>query len=242
MKRGKKDSEDEFYLSEDLNLTKKQKKFNNWIYSKFKSYLKGDILETGSGCGTFSEKIIKDFGGKICLTEIDKNFISLLKRKFKEKRVSVKKLDLGEEKDFKKIKSKFDTIYSSNVLEHIKDDVKALKLLRGMLKPNGRLILLVPCHKFLYSKIDVALGHYRRYSKKELNKKVKEAGFKIEKAFWFNLFAIPGRFLNGNVLKKEKIHEGSFKLFNQLVPFLRFFEEKVFRNIIGISRVMVLRK
>lgn len=226
----------------ELYVTKKQTKFNDWLYSKMKPYLKGDILETGSGVGIFSEKIIKDFPGNIYLTEIDPFFLKKLRKKFKEKNVKVAKLDLNKKEDFSKIKTKFDSIFSSNVLEHVPNDVLALKMLKNMLKPKGLLVILVPCHKFLFCGLDKEEGHYRRYSKKEIEEKAKKAGFRIKYSFWFNMFAIPGRFINGNLFKSKKTHAGSFDLFNKLIPFLRFFEEKVFRSLIGVSRIVVLQK
>jgi SAM-dependent methyltransferase len=234
------------YISEEgsmdyeLEVTRKQAKFNEWMYSKFRPFLKGDILETGSGCGTFSEKIANGSTGKVCLSEIDENFIKSLKKEFEGGRVSVKRLNLERKEDFENLGMKFDSILCSNVLEHIKDDVLALKRMREILKPKGTLVLLVPCHKFLFSTLDVAEGHYRRYTKKELEEKVKRAGFKIKKSFWFNMMAIPGRFVNGNIFKSKKTHEGSFGLFNKLVPVLKIIEERIFRNLIGVSRIMIL--
>lgn len=234
------------YISEEgsmnyeLEITKKQKAYTDWHYLKMKPYLKGDILETGSGCGTYSEKLIRDFKGEIYLTEIDLNFIKFLKKRFKNKRIKIIKLDLNNKKDFVKIKKKFDSIISSNVLEHIKDDVLALKLLRGILKPGGILTMYVPCHQFLFTEFDRVVGHYRRYSKKELEEKAKKAGFKIKKAFWFNMMGIPTKILAGNVFNVKKTPGGPFKLYNKLVPFFRFIEDKIFCNILGVGRIIIL--
>jgi len=226
----------------ELKITKEQTKFNEWFYSKFKPYLNGDILEVGSGIGTFSEKIIKDFGGEIYLTEIDPIFLKELKKQFKEKRVRVKKLDLNNKKDFEKINKKFDSILCSNVLEHIKNDALALKLFKQILKPGGRIIIYVPCHKFLFCDLDTAEGHYRRYTKKELEEKAKITGFKIRKASWFNFFGIPTRFLVGNIMKAKKTPANSFRLYNQMIPIFRFIEEKILFNCAGVGRIVVLEK
>lgn len=234
------------YISEEgsmdyeLKITKEGVAFNNWFYSKMKPFLQGDILETGSGIGTFSEKLIRDFKGQIYLTEIDQNFIKKLKNQFKQKRVNIIKLDLNNKKDFSEIKIKFDSILSSNVLEHIKDDVLALKLLRGILKPGGRLVIYVPCHMFLFCDLDRAEGHYRRYSKKEIEEKAKLAGFKIKKAFWFNIFGIPTRYLAGNLMRAEKTPANSFRLYNQMTPIFKFIEEEILFNCAGVGRIVVL--
>jgi len=229
-------------MNYELELTKKQFNFNNWLYSKMIPYLKGDILETGSGCGTFSERLIRDFKGKIYLTEIDPLFLKQLKKNYEDKRVHIAKLDLNNKKDFSKIKTRFDSIFSSNVLEHIKDDILALKLLGTLLKPEGRIVLLVPCHKFLFSDIDIEEGHYRRYTKKELREKAKKAGFEIKKEFWFDMIAVPARYISGNLLKIKKTPAGSLGLFNRLIHLIAFIEDKILRNSLGVSRIIVIEK
>src|SRR5205809_802920 len=64
-----------------------------------------------------------------------------------------------------------------NVLEHIDDDVSTLRRLRELLAPGGALLLLVPAHPTLFGPIDTAFGHYRRYGKQELRRKLRAAGF-----------------------------------------------------------------
>jgi len=230
-------------LDFELYNYKRQKNFINWQYSKIKPFLKGDILEVGSGIGTISEKIIKEFNGKIYLTEIKKEYLDYLKTQFKsKKRVKIGYLDITNKKYFSKIKNKFDSILCVHVLEHVEDDVLALNLMKTALKSKGNLVIIVPAHKFLFSSMDIAEGHYRRYRKNEIELKAKEAGFKIKSQFWFNLFAIPARFVNGNLFKLRTTHQGSFNLYNKLLPILIFFEEKIFWNITGVNRIIILEK
>lgn len=68
-----------------------------------------------------------------------------------------------------------------NVLEHIKDDDKALAEVNKILNNQGILIIEVPSGKFLYDEYDRKLLHYRRYNMQEIEKKLIKAGFKIEK-------------------------------------------------------------
>jgi len=230
-------------LDFELYNYRRQKNFINWQYSKVRNYLKGNILEVGSGIGTFSSKLINEFNGKIYLTDIKKEYIDYLKSQFgAEKRIRITYLDISDKQDFLNIKTKFDSILCMHVLEHVKDDVFALKLMKDSLKPQGHLIIMVPAHNFLFSVMDIAEGHYRRYTKNDLRLKAKIAGFKIKDEFWFNLFAIPARFINGNIFKFKTTHQGSFDIYNKLLPTFIFFEEKLFRNITGVNRVIVLEK
>jgi SAM-dependent methyltransferase len=61
------------------------------------------------------------------------------------------------------IKSKFDLVFSFNVLEHINDDATFLTNIIDMLNPGGLLILTFPAQSSLYNFMDEFYGHYRRY-------------------------------------------------------------------------------
>jgi SAM-dependent methyltransferase len=74
----------------------------------------------------------------------------------------------------------YDVIYSSNVLEHIEDDVSALRQLRIVLRPNGKIVLYLPACQSLYSAVDAAIGHYRRYDVRMITECLNAAAFKVE--------------------------------------------------------------
>lgn len=80
------------------------------------------------------------------------------------------------------IQTRYDIIYTSNVLEHIEDDVAALRDLRALLNDGGTLIVYVPAFQCLYSHLDADVGHYRRYGRRELRDKLMDAGFTIRRA------------------------------------------------------------
>ncbi len=71
----------------------------------------------------------------------------------------------------------FQTVIMLDVLEHIKNDIYCLKEARRVVHHDGTIILAVPAHQFLFSSWDRVLGHHRRYSKLQLYKILKEAGF-----------------------------------------------------------------
>ncbi len=59
---------------------------------------------------------------------------------------------------------RFDAILYLDVLEHIAGDAAELRRAASHLAPGGRLIVLVPAHPFLFTRMDAAVGHYRRYT------------------------------------------------------------------------------
>jgi SAM-dependent methyltransferase len=80
----------------------------------------------------------------------------------------------------------FDVVLLLDVLEHIDDDLAALRGLRAVLRPGGVLLLTVPAFQFLWSKHDVVNEHRRRYTRPALAQRLRQAGFAIEKISYFN--------------------------------------------------------
>jgi SAM-dependent methyltransferase len=232
----------------NLEIISENYRFNDWMFRQVNKGLtktNGNVLEVGSGLGTFSEKIIhnRSPGSKIVLTDISDKYLLGLKEKYSSyKNVTVRKLDLDNGEDYRNIGYElFDFIIALNVLEHIKDDQFALRELHKMLRKNGVLVVLVPCHKFLYNVIDANVGHYRRYDKKELVQKVNMAHFHLERISYFNMLGIVGWFLNGNLCKEPKINRYASKCFDRLVPIQRCLD-KVILNSIGLSIICYLKK
>jgi len=81
----------------------------------------------------------------------------------------------------------FDVVISIDVLEHIDDDVSALQEIRRVCKPGGVAIFTVPAFQFLWSRRDDTAHHLRRYTLREVKKKVRQAGFRIRRATYINL-------------------------------------------------------
>ena len=234
---------------ENLEIVLQNKRFNNWMYNEILPGLKGDILEVGSGIGTFSEKIIRDLPlSRITLTDISLPYVKKLEERFSKSNnnnsknnISTCKLDLNCKADFEQIGyEKFDSIVAINVLEHVEDDIFALQQLHKMLKKEGMLIILVPCHKFLYNIIDTNVGHFRRYEKKDLESKIRKARFTIERMFYFNMLGIIGWYINGNLAKSPKINGNASKLLDKMVPLLKY-AEKMTGKKIGLSLVCYLK-
>jgi hypothetical protein len=77
------------------------------------------------------------------------------------------------------------------VVEHVEDDVAALKAMAKCLKPGGKILITVPAHQWMWSAHDVVNHHKRRYSKATLTAALKAAGLKWQKLGWFNSLLFP---------------------------------------------------
>lgn len=85
----------------------------------------------------------------------------------------------------------FDLVCLFDVLEHVEEDVAALRALREQLKPGGRIVLTVPAHPWLWSGHDVKLHHFRRYTATELRRCCEAAGCRVVRMSYFNLLLFP---------------------------------------------------
>jgi SAM-dependent methyltransferase len=85
----------------------------------------------------------------------------------------------------------YDLIAVLDVVEHIEDDVAALKAMGECLKPGGKILIAVPAHQWMWSAHDVVNHHHRRYSKKTLATAIAKAGLKHNGLRWFNSLLFP---------------------------------------------------
>ena len=161
----------EYSGKDNLSIMENAKNYNNSIMHLilFRAGLNDKILDFGAGSGTFS-KYIKEMGFNVSCIETDAYLISRLNA-----------LGLVVNDDIKKILDyEVDYIYSLNVLEHIEDDCQILSEFYNKLSAGGRLFVYVPAFPLLFSKMDIKVGHYRRYKREDLMLKIKNAGFKID--------------------------------------------------------------
>jgi SAM-dependent methyltransferase len=78
-----------------------------------------------------------------------------------------------------------------DVLEHLPQPVEALKHAAATLQEQGKLILTVPAWPSLYSDWDQRLGHFRRYSSRELRRHLDAAGLELQWHSAWNAFTLP---------------------------------------------------
>lgn len=223
-----------------LEVLKEAKNYNKWITDEIQQYITPPSLEIGAGTGNISSHFLQK--KPLYLSDEDKGLVKNLKKKFeKNQNVFVTQLDITKQ-PYKKYQKFFSTLFAINVLEHIQDDQTALKNMNTMLKKNGKLLLLVPAKQKAYTKLDKDLGHFRRYEKKEIIKKMKKAGYVIETIYFFNFVGLISWYLRDK-MNKDNIHLKPYHitLFDKIVPILRKIET-VFRPPVGISLIIVGRK
>jgi len=180
------------------------------IARRFSPYLRGRVLEVGCGVGQFTMELSKmPAVTKLTGLEPDPRF----RERFAAKNPNVP-IFQGLASEFR---TEQDAIVSVNVLEHIEDDTQELAVYRKLLSRNGHLCLFVPARRELLSKIDSLMGHYRRYTKRELSRKLEQGGFHIQELCYFNPIGYLGWLISFRLLQQTGFSARSVAFFDRYV-------------------------
>ncbi len=227
-------------LTATLNQLAELDRYNQWIYERIEPALGRRILEVGAGTGNLTE-YLRRADREVIATDVLPAYRGQLERRFAgDGRVTVGSFDLCQPAPAELLVDPCDTVVCLNVLEHIEDDLTALREMRRTLCPGGCLALLVPAHPFLYGEFDRAVGHFRRYRRSSLRRLLGEAGFRVTRLGYFNIVATLPWLLNGRLLKREYLPAGQTLLANRLVPLLKL--ERFFGPPAGLSLIALAEK
>lgn len=148
--------------------------------------------------------------------------------------------------------NEFDAIGAFDVLEHIEEDESVLTQLHKALKPTGVLLLTIPQHPWLWSANDDYACHVRRYTARELHKKVIDAGFRIERSTSFVSLLLPAMMLsrqtsNNKITERDVTAELRLpKLINNIFLGIMRVEQRLIKFganfALGGSRLVIARK
>ena len=225
--------------SYDLRITN----LARFIYKKI-GKKPGSFIDIGAGNGLVL-RFFKDRGYSVTGMELSQELCNAMKKNPQMKNITIVQGNITE----KRGNESFDYVLASDVIEHIKDDQKALQNLFSYVKKGGLLILTVPAHSHLLGKRDMAWGHFRRYDKRDLVEKVsKLKGSRIEFAtFWNGLGYFP-YFFSEKILHKpinEKFRHSQSrisKLVRKGVEVILRLEEFFGGSPLGLTLVVGVRK
>ena len=214
-------------------------RLNRWLFDQVKDFLGERVLEIGSGVGNLTKFLLSR--KLVVASDVDPHHLDRLRHRFVEgESFRVLAVDAGDIDVAALAPLGLDTVMGLNVLEHVRDDERALAHLHDLLPAGGRVVLLVPALTSLYGSLDAALDHHRRYGREELREKLERAGFRVEHLRFFNVPGMLGWWLNGKVLRRRVLPGAQVKLFDLLVPIFRL-EERL-RLPFGLSLIAVGRK
>jgi glycosyltransferase involved in cell wall biosynthesis len=203
--------------AETLHALSGAPRFNRWMADTIQPYVGERVLEIGAGIGNLTRALIPR-RKRYVATDIDPEHLARLATRFQHRpNLLIRYCDLARTSDFTDLAASMDSVVCLNVLEHVEDDMRGLRNIHSVLKPGGRAIILVPHGQEIFGTLDVALGHYRRYSHAELKGKMEEVGFRVERILDFNRISRPPWYVSGRILKRTTLGSGQMKLFDHFV-------------------------
>lgn len=147
-------------------------------------------------------------------------------------------------------RDQFDVVGIFDALKHIDDDEAVLEQIGKSLVRGGGLLITVPQHQWLWSPVDEAACHVRRYSATELESKVRAAGFEILRSTSFVSFLLPAM-LAARLVSRKPAADAAAELrinkqFNWLFRQIMAVEFNLIRRgvnfALGGSRLFIARK
>ncbi|MBI1902338.1 MAG: glycosyltransferase [Planctomycetia bacterium] len=226
-----------FYI---LSAVARAQKYNRWLLDQVRPYLGDRLLEAGSGMGNLSCQLLHR--ERLVLVDNDEIYVPLLERRFGNRdNVRVDCADLTDGAAYKLWRDEaLDTIFCSNVLEHLGPDEDVLEFFHDTLVPGGHCVMIVPAGKWLYTPIDRELGHFRRYTRNELAEKMSAAGFQIVHQRQFSRLGSVGWAVSGHVLRRRHLSPRQMIWYDRLLPLAKVLDYLL--PVPGMSLLMVGRK
>ena len=220
--------------------------YHAWLFDQLRDFVGTHVLEIGAGSGNLTQHLTAM--ARVTALDLSPEALDILAERIGPS--DALQTIIGDILDpavaQRLATAEFDTVVSSNVLEHIEDDARAIDSIRTILAPTaGHALLLVPAHSWLFGTLDEAAGHHRRYSRAVLTRLFADAGFRVIRAHYLNLMGAVAWYLNGSILRTRDLNATSVNrqawLFDRLVvPALRRIEGTV-KPPFGQSLVLIAR-
>jgi 2-polyprenyl-3-methyl-5-hydroxy-6-metoxy-1,4-benzoquinol methylase len=197
------------YPDEGFAVTDQLERESFWVRSRVRVISKliqscvselgsAQLLEIGCGTGELLRALVPDSRLTVTGSEIYLRGLQYAKKKLP----GVNFIQFDAQKGV--LPERYDIIVALDVLEHIDDDRKTLANLREMLTDRGFLIVTVPQHPFLWSRLDDLVKHKRRYTRHDLLTKLGEQGFGTQYCTSFFFTPFPAMFLSRTLERFQK--------------------------------------
>jgi SAM-dependent methyltransferase len=145
------------------------------------------ILDAGCGSGRNMVEFARH--GTVTGVELSATSVALGRERGAGEVIEGSVLDMPFEAD------SFDLAASLDVIEHLQDDLQALRELRRVVAPGGSLLVTVPAYQWLWSGHDEINHHFRRYTRRSLQRIGEQAGWHQVRTTYFNSLLLPAAIL-----------------------------------------------
>jgi SAM-dependent methyltransferase len=226
---------------EDLERMSEARNYFAWLHRVASRELGRRVVEVGCGVGNFTATLL-DREAVIAVDNDDDCLARVRDRFMNQTNLQVFSGDVSDGAFLEVARFHPDSCVCLNTLEHIEDDVQALRNMASVLTPRGVVVLLVPAFPALYGPIDRNLGHCRRYRRSDLAKLANDVGLRLLRVRYMNMAGFFGWWMNARVLRRDTQSARQIAFFDQLVVPLMSRVESAIPPPFGQSLLAVMEK
>jgi SAM-dependent methyltransferase len=181
-------------MDRDYELQTHQVEDRHWWYRGRRTVLDGVVAGLGlplhsrildTGCGSGRNMVELARYGAVTGVELSETSVDLARARKTGEVVAGSVLEMPFPDD------SFDLAVSLDVIEHLEDDLAALREMRRTVAPGGSLLVTVPAYQWLWSGHDEINHHHRRYTRRSLQRVAQQAGWEQVRTTYFNSLLLP---------------------------------------------------
>ncbi len=229
------------YPGSELDLFAAVDNWKTYWSRRMRPYVRGDVLEVGAGIGSNTRYLDPGNCRRWVCLEPDAKLSGYLygnmrrapeRENYEVVTGTIQNLDPD---------SLFDTILYIDVLEHIEDDREELRNAASRLRSDGRLIVLSPAHRWLFTPFDAAIGHFRRYNRPML-RQISPPELSLEQMAYLDSAGLLLSSANRMLLRQSMPTKAQLRIWDQyLIPISRI-ADRIFFDSLGKSIFAIWHK
>jgi SAM-dependent methyltransferase len=229
------------YQGGELELFQHAHNWKRYLADRMSRHLRGAVLEVGAGLGGTTAALCGPAVETWLCLEPDSDLEARLERSIAVGHLpAVCRVRPGTVAGLPEAPT-FDAILYVDVLEHIEDDAAELVRAAARLRSGGRIIVMSPAHPWLYSPFDAAIGHFRRYRRRD-GQRLTPAGLRLESALYLDSVGLLASAANKLVLRSATPSLAQILVWDRwMVPASRLIDPILGFNL-GKSILFVWRK
>ncbi len=184
------------------------------------------VIEAGCGVGAWTRLLLKNREQVVALDPHPSHVARLLSRFQTSPNLDALTMDLSAPRFRDLVRYQPDSVLCVDALARELDDRRALCNFTTVLPRGGRVVLLVPAGPSVFGSLDMALGHYRRYSKESLSQLAGSVGLKTCQMRYVNMAGLFNWWLDNQIFESAELAPpGSLR--ERLVPYLERVERLI---------------
>jgi hypothetical protein len=191
------------------------RRYRTWLADLARPHLGEHPIEVGSGTGEYALEWAPSLATFTATEADDGRHRALCSRFEGHDIIRVRYLLLGDEAS--DAADEHSSAVAFNVLEHIPDDVAALRAMRQLVRPGGAVVLIVPAFPSAMSRFDLAIGHQRRYTRRTLGDALTAAGLGVEQLRYVNPIGLLNWYVTVKGIGMQPRNGAALRLYDRMV-------------------------